>query len=264
MNNANEYQFRFPNANWTAFVVLITFLLVFNVFLYMLPIDPDAKDVIIFINTGNHIILWIDFAIMFKNASNRRRFMIDDLGWLALLGSFPILHILRLLWMLIIFRRYPDERARVWSHIRIARDAQGTLLVIAFIAILVFEFAGIFILNFEDGAIGANIISAADALWWAFVTVTTVGYGDIFPVTSGGRWVGVILMIVGIGLFSVITGFLVDWFQSPKRLLSLAETDESEQDPVAEMKRIIDEQEQAYLTTIKELRRRLNELEDAK
>ncbi len=264
MNNSDEYKFRFANANWTAFVVLIILLMLINVLLYLLPIDQDAKDVILFVSYGISIILWIDFALLFKNASNRRRFMIDDLGWLALLGSFPMLHVLRLLWMWIIFRRYPDEKARVWSHIRIARDAQGTLLTIALIAIIIFESAGVFILNFEDSAAGANISSAADALWWAFVSVTTVGYGDKYPVTSGGRWVGVILMIVGIGLFSVITGFLVDWFQSPKRLVSHPAPGKNEQDPITEMRRIIDEQEQAYQATIAELRKRLSEMEDSR
>jgi voltage-gated potassium channel len=55
--------------------------------------------------------------------------------------------------------------------------------------------------GFESGAKGSNIHGYADALWWAIVTVTTVGYGDRFPVTSGGRGVAVVLMLVGIGAY---------------------------------------------------------------
>lgn len=59
--------------------------------------------------------------------------------------------------------------------------------------------------EFESGAPGSNIQNYGDALWWAIVTVTTVGYGDRFPVTSGGRTVAVVLMLVGIGLIGVLT-----------------------------------------------------------
>jgi voltage-gated potassium channel len=55
--------------------------------------------------------------------------------------------------------------------------------------------------NHPDGAFN----HAGDALWWAIVTATTVGYGDFSPVSSEGRAVAVVLMLVGIGLLSVVT-----------------------------------------------------------
>ena len=65
---------------------------------------------------------------------------------------------------------------------------------------------------FERGVEGSNIQGLPDALWWALVTVTTVGYGDRFPVTAGGRGVGVVLMIMGIGLFGLLAGSLASFF----------------------------------------------------
>jgi voltage-gated potassium channel len=68
------------------------------------------------------------------------------------------------------------------------------------------------VLLFEEKAKGSNIHDYPDALWWAIVTVTTVGYGDRYPVTSGGRVVAVILMLVGIGLIGVLTATVASVF----------------------------------------------------
>jgi voltage-gated potassium channel len=68
------------------------------------------------------------------------------------------------------------------------------------------------VLLFERNAKGSNIHNYPDALWWGIVTVTTVGYGDRFPVTAGGRIVAVILMLVGIGLIGVLTATVASVF----------------------------------------------------
>jgi voltage-gated potassium channel len=80
------------------------------------------------------------------------------------------------------------------SLFRVLIAAAGTLFVGAWLVLL-----------FEVNAKGSNIHSYPDALWWAIVTVTTVGYGDRFPTTEGGRAVAVVLMLVGIGLIGVLT-----------------------------------------------------------
>jgi voltage-gated potassium channel len=68
------------------------------------------------------------------------------------------------------------------------------------------------VLLFEEKAKSSNIHNYPDALWWAVVTVTTVGYGDRFPVTEGGRVVAVILMLLGIGLIGVLTATVASVF----------------------------------------------------
>ncbi len=68
------------------------------------------------------------------------------------------------------------------------------------------------VLLFEEKAPGSNIHNYPDALWWAIVSVTTVGYGDRFPVTAGGRYVAVFLMLVGIGLIGVLTATVASVF----------------------------------------------------
>jgi voltage-gated potassium channel len=84
---------------------------------------------------------------------------------------------------------------------RVLIAATGTLFIGAWLVLL-----------FEEHAAGSNIHNYPDALWWAMVTVTTVGYGDRFPVTGGGRTVAVILMLVGIGLIGVLTATVASVF----------------------------------------------------
>ncbi len=69
-------------------------------------------------------------------------------------------------------------------------------------------------LDAEQNAPGANITSFGDALWWACSTVTTVGYGDRYPVTTEGRIIAVALMIVGISLLGAITASVATWMVS--------------------------------------------------
>jgi voltage-gated potassium channel len=87
------------------------------------------------------------------------------------------------------------------SLFRVLIAAAGTLFIGAWLVLL-----------FEKNAAGSNIHSYPNALWWAIVTVTTVGYGDRFPTTEGGRAVAVVLMLVGIGLIGVLTATVASVF----------------------------------------------------
>jgi voltage-gated potassium channel len=71
-------------------------------------------------------------------------------------------------------------------------------------------------LGFEQHAHGSTIHNFGDALWWSIVTVTTVGYGDQYPVSPGGRGVAVVLMLVGIGLIGVLTATVASYFMADK------------------------------------------------
>jgi voltage-gated potassium channel len=87
------------------------------------------------------------------------------------------------------------------SLFRVLIAAAGTLFVGSWLVLL-----------FEENAKGSNIHSYPEALWWAIVTVTTVGYGDRYPVSAGGRAVAVVLMLVGIGLIGVLTATVASVF----------------------------------------------------
>jgi voltage-gated potassium channel len=80
-----------------------------------------------------------------------------------------------------------------------------TMTISAFVLITI---ASLSILTLEKGAEQANIKTGSNAFWWAFVTVTTVGYGDFTPVTFPGRVLAMILMMFGIGIFATLTSFV--------------------------------------------------------
>jgi len=81
---------------------------------------------------------------------------------------------------------------------------------------LVIESGAFLVLMAERGAPDANIISASDAMWWVYVTITTVGYGDRYPVTNAGRLVGVMVMTMGVGLFGTLAGFIANKLLAPE------------------------------------------------
>ena len=89
--------------------------------------------------------------------------------------------------------------------------------MLLFIGILVLEFGSLLMLHLEADVEGANITDASDALWYIIVTMSTVGYGDQYPITNPGRVVGVVIIVVGVGIFGTLTGYLANLFLGPKR-----------------------------------------------
>lgn len=98
----------------------------------------------------------------------------------------------------------------------------GLHFVLLTVGVIVFASAGVEA-SLESNAKGATIHSFGDALWWAMVTVSTVGYGDKAPVTGAGRWVAVALMLTGIGLVGVLTATFASYFIKQQHTEELAE-----------------------------------------
>ena len=96
----------------------------------------------------------------------------------------------------------------------------------ALLAFFMIVFCAIAILKFEKDAKGSTIQTAEDALWWSYVTITTVGYGDKVPVTTEGRIIAAVLMTVGVGLFGTFTAYVASWFVARKE----EEEEEKEQE----------------------------------
>lgn len=168
------------------------------------------------LNIADNIICGVflfDFSVRLYKAKSKLNFM--KWGWIDLLSSIPTLdfmragRMLRLIRLLRILRAFRSTKHLVQYIFK--RRTQGALTAAAIIAVLMIIFSSIAILQVEVDS-NSNIKSAEDAIWWAYVTITTVGYGDKFPVTTEGRIIASLLMTVGVGLFGTFTAYLASWF----------------------------------------------------
>ncbi len=183
----------------------------------LLTLDPETIKILDFADLAVSVIFLADFAHLMIKAPNRQRYFFTW-GWLDLISSIPTLDICRWGRSARIFRILRVLRGlratRLLSTFVLERRAECAFWAAAFFGILVTIFGSIAILHLET-AENSNIATAEDAMWWSFVTVTTVGYGDHFPVTPSGRALAALLMFTGIGLFGTFTAFVASAFLAP-------------------------------------------------
>lgn len=143
----------------------------------------------------------IDYVVRLVIAENRWKWFYRHLIDLAIvvLPMLRPLRLMRFLTILALLNRGAGTRLRGKV---VVYTVGGTVLLVLL--------AGLAVLDAERGS-GGDIQNVGDAVWWAFVTITTVGYGDYFPVTLTGRVVAVGLMIGGIALIGVVTATLASW-----------------------------------------------------
>lgn len=269
MSQVNEKSPVLVNTTYEIFVFLIVLLSIVNSALLLLLDSPEARRVVWIIELCISLFLIADAVQRLVRAPQKRRFLIDYHGWMILVGSLPVpgLRLLRLLQTILMARSLRRSDYATMERVVMERRAASALAMVAFLAVLVLEVGGIMILRAETSSPAANIRTASDALWWGYVTVATVGYGDKYPVTNAGRLVGVLMMTIGVGLFGVITGFLADWFRRPRKapFQSSASTRPSEHASAIaeEIRRLLEAQEQAYQSSTAEIRARLAALEAA-
>jgi voltage-gated potassium channel Kch len=242
------------NTSWEIFVLALSVLSLFNILLALLVQNDDARRVVLVVDGALCLVFIGDFLHRLWTAESRSRYMTREGGWLDLIGSlpFPGFRLARLLRVVRAIRQIREHGGhRLWRDF-IRERAQGALYVVLLLVVLVLEFASIGVLAAERGETDANIETASDALWWGYVTITTVGYGDRFPVTNEGRIVGVVLLTIGVGLFGTFTAFIANLFLGPGG--KKPETDASEAESV---RSLLAEHEQ----TAARLREKLAELE---
>jgi len=193
------------------FIIFVSILSVINLIVTWIPdIDSDAIRVLSVINFFLTIIFLGDFLYRISTSSSKMHYFFYDWGWADLLASIPALRILRLFRIFKAYRLLSKYGARnILDNLKKHR-AESVLFIVIFCVMLVIEGGAFFVLMAERSAPDANIQTASDAMWWVYVTITTVGYGDHYPVTTAGRLVGIMVMTMGVGLFGTLAGYIAN------------------------------------------------------
>jgi voltage-gated potassium channel len=201
-------------AGYEAFVFALVVLSLINSCLIFILKDPDQREIVAIIQICISAFLVLDATWRVAQAKSKRRLLIQNYGWLYFVGSLPVpfIYVLRLVPLFFFARQLRRRDYETWGRVIVMRRAQSTLLTVILIATIILEVGGITILGAEAHSASANIKTASDALWWGVVTIATVGYGDRYPVTTGGRIIGVFVIIVGVALFTSLSSFLAQWF----------------------------------------------------
>jgi voltage-gated potassium channel len=183
----------------------------------MLPLDEGTVHLLAQADDLVCAVFLVDFFVHWYLAPSRTAFLRS--GWIDLLSSIPQVSWLRWGRVFRIFRilRALSSFQAVYAHFK-AERARGAFVAVGLLSLIAVLFATIAVYELERLHPGANIRTGGDALWWAFATITTIGYGDRFPVTGGGRVVAVVLVVFGLSFFGTFTAYVASYFLEKTQL----------------------------------------------
>lgn len=248
------------NLGYEVFIALLSIMSIIDMFLVWLPgLSDPSKQVVTIFQAAITIIFLADFFYRLTSAESKSTYFIRNWGWADLIACLPNLRILRFFRVFRVYRLMRDIGLKAIKD-ELTYDRAGSILYLTiFMGLLIIQTASVLVLNVEAANPDANIRTPSDAIWWSYVTITTVGYGDRFPTTNWGRIVGVLLMTSGVALFGVFTSFLANLFLSPRERPK--EQDEAPLEGSAarllELRQLVAEQEK----TTAAIRERLKEME---
>jgi voltage-gated potassium channel Kch len=196
--------------------ILALLSLVLLVLLIFVPLQPSTEAVLNTFENLLCVVFLFDFLRSLFRAPKKWSYFFRGGGWLDLLGSLPFskFAVFRVARLFRVVRVVRTLKGNDFRRMLTQRLAQSTLLFTFVVALLLIIFDSGFVLYAEKGAPHANITTYPIAVWWSFVTITTVGYGDYYPVTTLGRIGAIVLMFFGLGIIGVLSSYLATTFLS--------------------------------------------------
>lgn len=203
------------------FDLVIQLLIVVSLITFSIETLPSLSETthrwLHIIETVTIAIFSIEYLLRLFVADRKVGFICSFFGVIDLLAILPYyiatgvdlrsLRATRLLRLFSVLKivRYSNAVRRYHRALRIAREE---LVLYLFVTLLLLYFAAVGIYYFEHDAQPEAYASVFHSLWWSVVTLTTVGYGDVYPVTAGGRVFTFCMLLVGVGVVSVPAGIV--------------------------------------------------------
>jgi voltage-gated potassium channel len=207
------------HVGYEIFVAALSVLSIVNLVLLYVIQDPSLDSVIFTMNLLLTAVFLIDFLYRMATAPSRSTYFFRQFGWADLLASLPFeqVKILRIFRLVKVGRLLNEYGIKNITRSLVKDRAGSALYTLLLIAILMLEFGSLVMLKLEENVEGANITTASDALWYVIVTMSTVGYGDQFPISNPGRILGTLIILIGVGIFGTLTGYLANVFLGPAK-----------------------------------------------
>ncbi len=203
------------------FSIFIQFLILLSIITFSVETIPDLKpqtrNILQSIELICVVIFTIEYLLRIFVADNKPKFIFSFFGIIDLLAILPFylsfgidLRSLRALRFLRLFRvlklvRYNKAMKHFSKAIKLAKEE---ILLFLFITLILIYFSAVGIYYFENQAQPEHFSSIFDSLWWSIITLTTVGYGDVYPITVGGRIFTFFMLMIGLGIVAIPTGII--------------------------------------------------------
>jgi voltage-gated potassium channel len=207
--------------SYNIFILVLTVLSLAVMVVMLLPLSDETIELLSVYDTLICVIFLMDFFYNLKNAPNKSDYFIGQRGWLDLLGSIPSLGLLanagkyvglfrlaRLSRLARIARLMRGENRKTLVKDILENRSRYAAFLTILLTIIVLTTASVLVLQFESQSPDANITSGGDAFWYSIVTITTVGYGDRYPVTTAGRATAAFIMFMGVGIIGALASIL--------------------------------------------------------
>lgn len=210
--------------SYDIFILVLTVMSLAVMVMLLLPLAPAVLEALHFYDNLICVIFLVDFAMSLAGSHPRSEYLVRRRGWIDLLGSIPSLGIIPALGLLRLFRLFrlariarllQGQKKKALVEDILHNRSQYATFITVLLALLVLVSSSLLVLQFESGSPDANITTGGDALWWSAVTITTVGYGDFFPVTTLGRATGLFVMLAGVGIIGALASILASLLVAP-------------------------------------------------
>ena len=185
--------------------------------LLFVPLDHASRTMLITLDTIICALFLFQLSLDLFRSKHRYQYLKDH--WIDFIASIPIIEPIRYARIFHILRvcRLLRSSQSLLKQIQSNRK-EATIASILILMVTLISLGSVFMLMFEGKDPNANIHTAGDAVWWAFVTISTVGYGDHYPVTMAGKILAVLVIISGVGIFGMISGLITSIITEPSKI----------------------------------------------